>query len=86
MTAKKPVDLSEIFTAITNLEQEEGVPRSVKARMDTIKTVLNGTEEFTVKFSRCLAELDEMSEDVNIPSFIKTHIWHISGVLEKLNR
>ena len=87
MTTKKPVDLSEIFNALSSLEQEEGVPRSVKMKMESIKTILNNNaEELSVKLSRCFAELDDMSEDVNIPSFIKTHIWHISGLLEKQNR
>lgn len=88
MTKKQDttIDLTEVFQAIDSLEADEGVPKSVKSKMDNIRNVLNSSVELSEKLSKCLADLDELSEDINIPSYIRTHIWNISGILEKFNR
>lgn len=79
-------DFSEILHAIETLESDEGVPRSVKIKMQTIKNLLQTDADLSSKLSKSLGELDELSEDINLPSFIRTHIWNISSLLEKLNR
>jgi uncharacterized protein (UPF0147 family) len=82
---KKAVDLTEVFQAIEALESDEGVPRSVKAKIENIKTLLNSDVDIEVKLSKSFSDLDELSEDINIPSYIRTHIYNISSILEKLN-
>ena len=92
MTITKKVaapDIGPVLSAIDSLESEEGVPRSVKVKMAQIRELLQKDDpnmELSVKLSRIFSDLDEMSEDVNIPSFIKTHIWNLSGLLERLNK
>ena len=75
----------EIIEALTALKEDEGVPKNVRIKIDAIIHSLNDESELSMKVSKSLHNLDEISEDLNIPPFIRTQIWNISSMLEKLN-
>jgi len=75
----------EIIQALTNLKEDDGVPKNVRSKIDVIITDLNDLTELSTKVSKSLHNLDEVSEDLNLPGFIRTQIWNISSMLEKLN-
>jgi len=37
-----------------------------------------------MKVNKSLSELDEISNDINLPTFIRTQIWGIASMLEQL--
>jgi len=76
----------EIIEALTALKEDEGVPKNVRIKIDSIIRSLNDESELSMKVSKSLHNLDEISEDLNIPPFIRTQIWNISSMLEKLNQ
>ena len=78
--------LAEIIQALTALKEDEGVPKNVRIKIDTIIHELNENSELSLKVGKSLHSLDEISEDLNIPSFIRTQIWNISSMFEKLNQ
>lgn len=75
----------DIIQALTNLKEDEGVPKNVRSKIDTIIFDLKDGSELSMKISKSLHNLDEISEDLNLPSFIRTQIWNISSMFEKLN-
>ncbi len=75
----------EIVNALRSLKDEESVPKNVKLKLDMIITDLNRDEDMQTKVGKSLHHLDEIAEDLNLQSFIRTQIWSISGMLEKLN-
>lgn len=75
----------EIIQALTSLKEDEGVPKNVRNKIDTIILDLKDGSELSMKISKSLHNLDEISEDLNLPSFIRTQIWNISSMFEKLN-
>ncbi|MGV8141340.1 MAG: UPF0147 family protein [Candidatus Woesearchaeota archaeon] len=76
---------SEIIQALTALKEDDGVPKNVRSKIDTIITDLKDDSEMSMKVSKSLHNLDEISEDLNLPAFIRTQIWNVSSMLEKLN-
>jgi hypothetical protein len=75
----------EIIQALTNLKEDEGVPKNVRSKIDTIISDLQDESDLSLKVSKSLHNLDEISEDLNLPPFIRTQIWNVSSMLEKLN-
>ena len=75
----------EIIQALTNLKEDEGVPKNVRSKIDTIISELQDESDLSLKVSKSLHNLDEISEDLNLPPFIRTQIWNVSSMLEKLN-
>ncbi|HYD03789.1 MAG TPA: UPF0147 family protein [Alphaproteobacteria bacterium] len=76
----------EIIEALTALKEDDGVPKNVRAKIDTIISELKADCELSLKVGKSLHNLDEVSEDMNLPAFIRTQIWNISSMLEKLNQ
>jgi uncharacterized protein len=75
----------EIIQALTNLKEDEGVPKNVRSKIDTIISELKDPSDLSTKVGKSLHNLDEISEDLNLPPFIRTQIWNVSSMLEKLN-
>jgi uncharacterized protein (UPF0147 family) len=75
----------EIIQALTNLKNDDGVPKNVRSKIDTIMLDLHDDSELSLKVGKSLHNLDEISEDLNLPPFIRTQIWNVSSMLEKLN-
>lgn len=79
-------NINEIITAVNALKEDESIPKNIKAKLDMISGNLNEGCEVSLKVSKCLHILDEVSEDLNIQPFIRTQIWNISSMLEKFNQ
>lgn len=79
-------NIDKIIIAVNALKEDESVPKNIKAKLDIILTTLNEECEASLKVSKCLHILDEVSEDLNIQPFIRTQIWNISSMLEKFNQ
>lgn len=78
-------NLDEITKALNALKEDEALPKNVKAKIDTINAVLSEDTEISSRVGRSLHILDEIAEDLNIQPFIRTQIWNISSMFEKLN-
>jgi len=77
--------IEEITSALENLKNDEGVPKNIKLRIENIIAALQENIEISSKVGKSLQILDEISDDMNIPPFIRTQIWNVSSMLEKLN-
>ncbi len=78
-------NLSEIQQALDSLKEDEALPKNIKAKIDEISIALNDESDLSVKIGKSLHTLDEISEDLNMPAFLRTQVWNISSMLEKLN-
>lgn len=77
--------LNEVMQALNTLKEDEAVPKNIKAKIDEIIATLNDSCDLSSKVGKSLHTLDEISEDLNIQPFIRTQIWNVSSMLEKLN-
>lgn len=78
-------NIEEIIKALNTVREDESMPKNIKAKIELIIENLNEDIEPSLKVGKSLHILDEISEDLNIQSFIRTQIWNISSMLEKLN-
>ncbi|HIH31958.1 TPA: hypothetical protein HA235_04585 [Candidatus Woesearchaeota archaeon] len=85
MIAKLQENINEILKALASLKEDESVPKNIRAKIEEIIVILNEDSDISGKVGKSLHTLDEVSEDLNIQPFIRTQIWNITSMLEKLN-
>lgn len=75
----------EVFEMISKIENETTVPKNIKIKMQNIVTDLQEQgKELDFRINKALQELDEISEDINLPDYIRTQIWSIVSILESI--
>ena len=79
----KMVDMQEVITALTELEEDNTIPRNVKIKLGEIKSDLQGEGDEKLKVNKALNVLESMSEDSNMQPYTRTQIWNIVSLLEK---
>jgi len=75
-------ELNSILITLNLIREDDSVPRNVKARIDSAICCLNdGEKDFSLKINSVLQELDEVSNDKNLPTYTRVEILNIIGVL-----
>lgn len=89
-TKKSDIDikaeLDHVISMLSSLEKDEGVPKNVKSKILSIIETLKESTDLSIRVNKSLSELDEIAEDVNVPTFIRTQVWNITSLFEKINR
>lgn len=74
-----------IVKAINGMLNDKLLPKSVILKLtNCIQILKNETEELPLKINKIHDILNEITEDSNLPSFVKTQIWTIAGMLERI--
>ena len=80
------MDTTNIIAILIQIEEDESVPRNVKVKVRSAIEELqdqNG-KSAAVKADKVMQELDELSNDPNIPMYTRTQIWNVISNLESL--
>jgi len=77
--------LLAVLTSLKELEADTQIPKNVKIRISQTIKILEENSEQSIKVSRALCDLEELSEDVNIEAFTRTQIFNIVSMLETSN-
>jgi uncharacterized protein (UPF0147 family) len=70
--------------AIRYLQEDTGTPRSVREKLSAITQYLKQPVDDSTKIATILSDIEELCMDVNIPPFIRTQLYSISGMLEAM--
>ncbi|MBW3012198.1 UPF0147 family protein [Candidatus Woesearchaeota archaeon] len=75
----------EVLNALNDLLEDETVPKNVVKKIKIAITILeNDEEEINIKVHKALNELDELADDVNMQSYVRTQLWNIISALEAI--
>lgn len=76
------MDFQDIIEMLQEI-QEDRVPKNVSKQVDDIIACLSNEEtEDTTKIHKTLSILDDIANDVNVASHIRTMFWNITSILE----
>ena len=89
MVAKtKVVDVSKELAAVSELMEavlsDNSVPRNIRAAVEEALIKIRSPEEKAVAVSTAIYRLDDISNDINMPSHTRTEIWGIISELESI--
>lgn len=74
-----------IIAAISELQDDNTVPKNVKERVHAvIETLKDEKLEVSIKVNKALQLLDSLSEDSNLQSYTRTQLWNVVSMLEKV--
>ena len=77
----------QVIPLLKQIADDRTVPRNIREKIeDSIKALQNKQEDPKVSISTAIANLDEASNDVNIPMYTRTQIWNIVTALEALRQ
>jgi hypothetical protein len=74
--------IEQVLVALQELEADESVPRNVKSKIVTTIKALGQDGESSIKVSKALTELEELSEDTNIEAHTRSQLFNIVSLLE----
>ncbi|MBW3018625.1 UPF0147 family protein [Candidatus Woesearchaeota archaeon] len=74
--------IEQVLAALQELECDDSVPRNVKSKIVTTIGALNQDCECSIKVSKALAELEELTEDANIEAHTRSQLFNIVSLLE----
>lgn len=76
-------ELINIIDGLAQLENDDCVPKNVRIRIKCAMDALNEKERvLSLRISKSLQELEYVSEDPNVPDYIRTQIWQVVSLLE----
>jgi len=77
-------DMNYAVTGLAEINEDNSVPRNVRAQIQGILETLRNEVELPIKVNKALNILGELSNDVNLQGYTRTQIWNIMSILEKL--
>ncbi len=73
-----------VIHALAELADDTSVPKNVREKVNAARGFLGEKDtELSIKVNKALAELEEVSEDINIQTYTRTQLWNIASMLEK---
>ncbi|HLC67207.1 MAG TPA: UPF0147 family protein [Candidatus Nanoarchaeia archaeon] len=79
----KSKELQEVLSVVTQLQEDHDIPKTVKLKLGNIATQLQ-SGEVSLSVNRILADLEEISNDANMDAFVRTQLFNLSAMLERL--
>jgi uncharacterized protein (UPF0147 family) len=76
--------INEIIERLKELIGDTSVPKNIKENIERVIKTLNDKSELSIRVSKVLSELDEISDDMNMQPYTRTQIWNIVSMLEKM--
>jgi len=77
----------QVIPLLKQIAEDRTVPRNIREKVeDSIKALQNQQDDPKVNISTAISNLDEVSNDVNIPMYTRTQIWNIVTALEALRQ
>jgi hypothetical protein len=79
---KKRVD--DITTLMDPIIEDTSVPRNIRNAIFEAKKKISSPKDLSVNLASAMYILDDVSNDINMPSHVRTGVWSVISELEKL--
>lgn len=77
--------MESAIQTLNQLATSHSTPRNFKKTIADLITELNSTEyTISVRAANAMSLLDDITQDANIPSFVRTSLWQAVSVLESI--
>lgn len=77
-------ELEGVAELMDEVIEDRTVPRNIRGAVEDAKNNIMGEEEPAVKITQAIYRLDDVSNDINMPSHTRTEIWSIISELERI--
>lgn len=79
-------DMSYVMDIFEELQDDNTVSKNIKSKVSTMKGELEKCkeEEMSLTAHKIIYELEELSNDVNLPADVRTRLFSITSTLERM--
>lgn len=75
--------MEELIEELLMIIEDETIPKNVRLKIESaIAALQEKAVEESLRANKALQELDDLSDDPNIPSYIRPQLWNIVSQLE----
>jgi hypothetical protein len=75
----------EVIKALSQIESDNTVPRNIRFKIRNACVALEESDKcVAIRIDKSLQELDEVSNDPNVPMYARAQIWDVVTRLESL--
>tara|TARA_Y100000034_G_C6891059_1_gene409910 strand:+ start:1893 stop:2138 length:246 start_codon:yes stop_codon:yes gene_type:complete len=76
--------LDNVKDMLGEIKGDNSIPRNIRSKIDGVLIEIGNNDcDVDIKVSRLLNELEEISEDPNLPSYIRAEILMTIGILSE---
>ncbi len=76
--------IEDVIFVFDELLDDSTVPKNIKAKISEMKQIVENDADNSIKINRILDDLEELSNDNNTPSYVRTQLWNIVSILESI--
>ena len=73
-----------VIPLIEQIVNDRTVPRNIRARCQESIEILKDGGDVAIRISTVISNMDEVSNDPNIPMYTRTQVWNIVSILESM--
>jgi|TARA_B110000263_G_C15026655_1_gene382053 uncharacterized protein (UPF0147 family) len=85
MSNNNQESLENAIQTLNQLATSHSTPRNFKKRISDILDDLKSEEDsISVRAANTISSLDDITQDANVPSFVRTSLWQAVSVLESI--
>ena len=85
MSDNNEQSMESAIQTLNQLATSHSTPKNFKKTIADLITGLNSTEySIAVRASNAISSLDDITQDPNVPSFVRTSLWQAVSVLESI--
>ena len=78
-------EIKTIVSILENIKDDETVPKNVRSRINKTLISINEQKELNITVDKAIEELDEVSNDANLPVYTRIEIMNIIGILGRIH-
>lgn len=79
MTEEK---VNQVITALKEISLDNTIPKSILVKVQTTIKFLESNEDTSIKVSKALGEIEELTLNNNMESITRTQLFNIASILE----
>ncbi|MDE0089875.1 MAG: UPF0147 family protein [Thaumarchaeota archaeon] len=77
--------MKDSLETLTQIAESGTTPKTIKKSIMELITELNGTEySLSVRAANAISMLDDVTQDPNMPSYVRTQLWQAVSKLESI--
>ena len=76
--------IDAIRSSFNSILKDTAIPKSFKIKIDNVVEMLNSSAEISLKLTKVLNELEEITSDNSISPHLRTQIWNLISNLEEM--
>ena len=77
----------EVINLIQQVANDRTVPRNIRSKCEeSIESLKDEKEDIAVRINTVISNMDEISNDPNIPTYTRTQVWNIVSIMESMQK